>query len=92
MKILFTVYRCGKNFVEAIQITYGVNNDMDQFTGGLTINFTNINNHGKPEEMFMIKLGNRDMRVQLGDYIIRNLKGDVYPMKPDIFEQMYEKI
>ena len=27
-----------------------------------------------------------------GDYIIRGLKGEYYPCKPDIFEMKYEKI
>lgn len=27
-----------------------------------------------------------------GDYIIRGVKGEIYPCKPDIFEQTYEKV
>ena len=27
-----------------------------------------------------------------GDYIIRGIKGEVYPCKPDIFKQTYEPI
>jgi hypothetical protein len=27
-----------------------------------------------------------------GDYIIRGIKGEIYPCKPDIFEQMYELV
>ena len=27
-----------------------------------------------------------------GDYIIRGVKGEYYPCKPDIFEETYEKI
>ena len=30
------------------------------------------------------------MAGQLGDYIIRGVKGELYPCKPDIFEQTYE--
>jgi len=31
-----------------------------------------------------------DMRADLGDYIIRGVKGELYPCKPDIFEATYE--
>lgn len=30
------------------------------------------------------------MRADLGDWLIRGVKGEVYPCKPDIFEATYE--
>lgn len=30
--------------------------------------------------------------VSEGDYIIKGVKGEFYPCKPDIFEQTYEKV
>ena len=30
------------------------------------------------------------MHAKLGDYIIRGVKGELYPCKPDIFEKTYE--
>lgn len=32
------------------------------------------------------------MQASYGDYIIKGVKGEVYPCKPDIFEQTYEKV
>ena len=32
-----------------------------------------------------------DMRADKGDYIIKGVKGEFYPCKPDVFEQTYEK-
>jgi len=32
------------------------------------------------------------MIAQQGDYIIKGVKGEFYPCKPDIFELTYEKI
>ena len=32
-----------------------------------------------------------DMRVTYGDYVIKGVKGEFYPCKPDIFEATYEK-
>jgi hypothetical protein len=33
-----------------------------------------------------------DHLVRLGDYIIRGIKGELYPCKPDIFEATYEEL
>lgn len=30
------------------------------------------------------------MRVSLGDFVIRGVKGEMYPCKPDIFEASYD--
>lgn len=32
------------------------------------------------------------MKAIPGDYIIKGIKGEFYPCKPDIFEQTYEKV
>lgn len=32
------------------------------------------------------------MRASPGDYIIRGMKGEFYPCKPDIFEATYERV
>lgn len=31
-----------------------------------------------------------DHRASVGDYIIKGIKGEFYPCKPDIFEKTYE--
>jgi hypothetical protein len=33
-----------------------------------------------------------DMDAQPGDYIIQGVQGEIYPCKPDIFEQTYERV
>lgn len=33
-----------------------------------------------------------DMRVSVGDYVIRGVAGEFYPCKPDIFEATYEAV
>lgn len=33
-----------------------------------------------------------DMTADLGDYIIKGVKGEIYPCKPDIFELTYEAV
>lgn len=32
------------------------------------------------------------MRVNKGDWIIKGIKGELYPCKPDIFEATYERV
>lgn len=32
------------------------------------------------------------MHADNGDYIIKGVKGEIYPCKPDIFEATYEKV
>ncbi len=32
------------------------------------------------------------MTAQIGDYIIKGVKGEFYPCKPDIFEATYEQV
>ena len=33
-----------------------------------------------------------DMKCSKGDYVIRGIRGEYYPCKPDIFEATYEKL
>ena len=33
-----------------------------------------------------------EMIANIGDYIITGIKGEIYPCKPDIFEQTYELV
>lgn len=40
----------------------------------------------------VIKTLEGDMIADPGDYIIKGVKGELYPCKPDIFEQTYEPI
>lgn len=32
------------------------------------------------------------MRADLGDWIIRGVKGELYPCKPDVFEATYDEV
>lgn len=32
------------------------------------------------------------MTADIGDYIIKGVQGEIYPCKPDIFEQTYELV
>lgn len=47
---------------------------------------------GRPHVLMQIKTLEGNMHVTEGDYIIKGLKGEFYPCKPDIFEKKYEFI
>lgn len=38
-----------------------------------------------------IKTLEGQLKANVGDWIIQGVKGEIYPCKPDIFEQTYEK-
>ena len=41
--------------------------------------------------IFILTLEGR-MRADIGDWIIKGVKGEFYPCKPDIFEATYEQV
>ena len=47
---------------------------------------------GAPRVYMVIITLEGDMHVSVGDYIIKGVKGEFYPCKPDIFEQTYEAL
>ncbi|MDD5358233.1 MAG: hypothetical protein PHX80_03750 [Candidatus Nanoarchaeia archaeon] len=42
--------------------------------------------------VLIIKTLEGQMAASFGDYIIKGVKGEFYPCKPDIFEATYEKV
>lgn len=41
---------------------------------------------------FLIKTLEGYMRADIGDWIIKGVKGEFYPCKPDIFERTYDAV
>lgn len=48
--------------------------------------------HGSFGPYIIIKTLEGNYHAFVGDYIIRGIKGEFYPCKPDIFEQTYEEV
>lgn len=48
-------------------------------------------NGGPPCELF-IKTLEGNMHVKVDDWVIKGVKGEFYPCKPDIFEATYEPV
>jgi hypothetical protein len=44
------------------------------------------------EQGFLIPTLEGEMKASFGDFIIKGVKGEFYPCKPDIFEMTYEPV
>ena len=40
----------------------------------------------------IIKTLEGNMAANIGDYVIKGVKGEIYPCKPDIFNMTYEQV
>ena len=74
--------------IEAIQLTK--ENVVDVLT--FCNNAVNIVASNEDEMGISILTLEGTMAANTGDYIIRGVKGEFYPCKPDIFEQTYEEV
>ena len=87
--------------IEAFRLGYDFMPDW--FMSEITKNniVTMFKNNYEPESPFEdcsklieadIKTLEGTMRANNGDYIIKGVKGEIYPCKPDIFEATYQKV
>lgn len=86
------VNRYVKKPVTIEAILYDGNNlrDIIEFMGNL-VDFESFQNYiDKDNGIFKILTLEGVMDAQIGDYIIKGVKGEFYPCKPDIFELTYE--
>lgn len=54
------------------------------------VGFSNV--HVDNDGVIYIKTLEGDMRVDINDWIIKGVKGEFYPCKPDIFEATYDEV
>lgn len=47
---------------------------------------------GRPKIFMQVKTLEGDMQVEVGDFVIKGIKGEFYPCKPDIFDSTYEEV
>ena len=87
-------------FIEAIQWTGKNHREMFDFLTNcekLNEYMTSIEDnfyidHSKVEGGLIIKTLEGEHIASIGDYIIRGVKGEFYPCKPDIFELTYNEL
>lgn len=63
---------------------------VEAFENG-TMYYDSLNGREEPCELFIRTLEGKH-HVSVNDYIIKGVKGELYPCKPDIFEETYEEV
>lgn len=81
-------YRKKPVIIEAIQWEGDNVDDIYKFTESAFDRFIEFKDGGFVE----IKTLEGIMTANPGDYIIKGVKGEFYPCKPDIFEETYEAV
>lgn len=83
-------YRKKTVVIEAIQWLIENIQDVEKFFGGqATMETWWLSG---PEPVVVIKTLEGEMRANVGDWIIKGVKGEFYPCKPDIFVATYEPV
>lgn len=83
-------YRKKPVVIEAVQWTGENYTEICQFTG-MTLGRTRVtySPYGISDQLIIPTLEG-EHRASIGDFIIKGVKGEFYPCKPDIFEATYE--
>lgn len=91
--IIEAVEWTGKNVIEVYNFLENKNEDssMNIPTSGKNF-FVDMNNGTAVTGTLKIRTLEGDMIAAHGDYIIKGVKGEFYPCKPDIFEVTYETV
>jgi hypothetical protein len=69
--------------IEAIQLTPLNIDEVEAFVGG---------DFGQTEDGPVIATLEGAMHVSMGDFVIKDVKGEFYPCKPDIFAATYDAV
>lgn len=80
-------YRKKQVVIEAHKLTEENATELSKWCGGF-ISYPEQNNF---DVTIMIDTLEGTMSARLGSYIIKGVKGEFYPCKPDIFEETYEQ-
>jgi hypothetical protein len=89
-KPMIKKYRKKPVVIEALNVEVGYRNlnEIIEFVG--KDNLCPIER--RPNYILKVKTLEGNMAVHYGDYIIKGIKGEFYPCKPDIFETTYEEV
>lgn len=80
--------------IEAFQWTGGPNQteDPEWIASAITSGMVQIHEHSIYPFIMKIQTLEGEHQAKPGDYIIRGIKGEIYPCKADIFDLTYEKV
>jgi hypothetical protein len=81
-------YRKKPVVIEAQQLTVFNLDELERWCGGSIKGLRLPAN----ERVIDIQTLEGEMRAQIGDWIIKGIKGEFYPCKPEIFSMTYEPV
>ena len=84
LKSLIRKFRKKPVAIEAFEWTGEITPEIDEFIRG--------SHHFRSGKDLIIHTLEGDMTASIGDFIIKGVKGEIYPCKPDVFWQTYEEI
>jgi len=89
-------YRKKPVVVEAVQYFEENLEEIKEFVGdALIVDVLEVHKpYQEPFEITVVKIRTLEgvMCVDVGDYVIKGVRGEFYPCKPDIFEETYERV
>ena len=88
-------YRKRFDFVEAFQfVAHDTGLEPDWFIDAINAGWISRNRTEKIEgsDWLLVQTPKDDVPAYRRDWIIRGIKGEIYPCKPDIFERSYEAV
>ena len=83
------LYRKKPVIIEAVRFTGSNYRDIREFTKGQS---NTVFQGGRVPTGLTIATLEGTMTATVGDWIIKGVKGEFYPCKPDIFEKTYEPV
>ena len=78
--------------IEAEQLTRQNGERLAAWSGGRWQSLVGRGDHGEDLSHIVIPTLEGDHRADLGDWIIKGIKGEFYPCKPDVFAATYESV
>lgn len=90
-------YRTKPCEIKAVKWTGKNISEIDDFTNYSALWADNLVKYYPPSEQYKstileIPTLEGNMRADIGDYIIKGLRGEFYPCKPDVFHKKYELV
>ncbi len=78
--------------IDAIRFDGTNHNEVADFVMNVPYGDTDVSGQLRDDVHMVIHTLEGNMRADVGDWIIRGVKGEYYPCKPDIFEATYEPV
>lgn len=88
------LYRKKVDIIEAFRWTGGPDQTEDPvwIVDAIKAGAVRFKGNGTPQVALLIDTLEGTHRADQGDFIIRGVKGEIYPCKPDIFEMTYDEV